>query len=156
MKWSGLYFVAVFGIMTVLWDWWARRTIAQPRWFLVGLVKDAIPAFFAVVGTAPLTYLVSWAGWFASSVGYNRHLAVDEGVATGFGPLDALISLWLYHRQAYDFHVGLDSEHPYQAHPAGWLLRCDRRTSTTAPTTTGRTAARSPSAARTSSTSAIR
>ena len=123
VKWSGLYFVAVFGIMTVLWDWWARRTIAQPRWFLVGLAKDAIPAFFAVVGTALLTYLVSWAGWFASSIGYNRHLAADEGVATGFGPLDALISLWLYHRQAYDFHVGLDSEHPYAAHPAGWLLQ---------------------------------
>ena len=123
VKWSGLYFVAVFGIMTVLWDWWARRTVAQRRWLLGGFVLDAVPAFFAVVGTALLTYLASWAGWFASSIGYNRHLAADEGVATGFGPIDSLISLWLYHRQAYEFHVGLDSEHPYAAHPAGWLLQ---------------------------------
>ena len=123
VKWSGLYFVAVFGIVTVLWDWWARRTVAQRRWLLGGFVLDAVPAFFAVVGTALLTYVASWAGWFASSIGYNRHLASEKGVATGVGPIDSLISLWLYHRQAYDFHVGLDSEHPYQAHPAGWLLQ---------------------------------
>ncbi|MFC7458433.1 dolichyl-phosphate-mannose--protein mannosyltransferase [Brachybacterium sp. GCM10030267] len=122
VKWSGIYFVAVFGIMTVLWDWWARRSVGQRRWLLGGLVKDAIPAFFATVGTALMVYLASWAGWFASAIGYNRHLAAEQGAATGFGPLDSLISLWLYHRQAYDFHIGLDSEHPYQANPLGWPL----------------------------------
>src|SRR5699024_902307 len=60
VKWSGLYFVAVFGIMTVLWDWWARRTAAQRDWFVGGLVRDAIPAFFAIVGTALVTYVASW------------------------------------------------------------------------------------------------
>ncbi len=123
VKWSGLYFVAVFGIMTVLWDWWARRTIGQRDWLLGGLVHDAIPAFFAMVGTALLTYVVSFAGWFASSIGYHRHLAAERDVATGNGLIDSLTSLWLYHVQAYSFHVGLDSEHPYEAHPAGWLLQ---------------------------------
>ncbi|MBB5831714.1 dolichyl-phosphate-mannose--protein mannosyltransferase [Brachybacterium aquaticum] len=123
VKWSGLYFLAVFGIMTVLWDWWARRTITQRDWLAGGLVRDAIPAFFAMVGTGMVTYLASWAGWFASSVGYNRHLAAADGVATGNGILDSLLSLWLYHRQAYEFHVGLDTEHPYQANPLGWLLQ---------------------------------
>ncbi|WP_232820407.1 dolichyl-phosphate-mannose--protein mannosyltransferase [Brachybacterium sp. YJGR34] len=123
VKWSGLYFLAVFGIMTVLWDWWARRTIGQRDWLVGGLVRDAVPAFVAMVGTAAVTYLASWAGWFASSVGYHRELAAERGVDTGNGVLDSLLSLWLYHRQAYAFHVGLDSEHPYQAHPAGWLLQ---------------------------------
>ena len=123
VKWSGLYFVAVFGIMTVLWDWWARRTAAQRDWLLGGLLRDAIPAFFAMVGTALVTYVASYAGWFASAVGYNRHLAAEKGVATGNGVIDSLHSLWLYHVQAYSFHVGLDSEHPYAAHPAGWLLQ---------------------------------
>ncbi|GAA4524984.1 phospholipid carrier-dependent glycosyltransferase [Brachybacterium paraconglomeratum] len=123
VKWSGLYFVAVFGIMTVLWDWWARRTIAQRDWLLGGFVRDAVPAFFAIVGTALVTYVASFAGWFASSVGYNRHLAAEQHMATGNGVLDSLLSLWLYHRQAYSFHVGLDSEHPYAANPAGWLLQ---------------------------------
>lgn len=123
VKWSGLYFVAVFGIMTVLWDWWARRTAAQRDWLLGSLVRDAIPAFFAMVGTALVTYVVSWAGWFASGLGYNRHLAAEEGVATGNGVVDSLLSLWLYHVQAYSFHVDLDSEHPYEANPWGWLLQ---------------------------------
>jgi dolichyl-phosphate-mannose-protein mannosyltransferase len=123
VKWSGLYFVAVFGIMTVLWDWWARRTVAQRDWLLGGLVKDALPAFFAMVGAALVTYVASFAGWFASGTGYNRHLAAEQGQATGSGVLDSLLSLWLYHVQAYSFHVGLDSEHPYEAHPAGWLLQ---------------------------------
>ncbi|WP_422117285.1 dolichyl-phosphate-mannose--protein mannosyltransferase [Brachybacterium sp. UNK5269] len=123
VKWSGLYFLAVFGIMTVLWDWWARRAGGQRDWLLGGLVRDAVPAFFAMVGTALVTYVLSWAGWFASAVGYNRHLAAEQGQATGSGVLDALWSLWLYHAQAYSFHVGLDSEHPYAAHPAGWLLQ---------------------------------
>ncbi|MGO2772475.1 MAG: dolichyl-phosphate-mannose--protein mannosyltransferase, partial [Brachybacterium tyrofermentans] len=105
-----------------LWDWWARRTAAQKNWLLGGFVKDAIPAFFATVGTALVVYVASWAGWFASSVGYNRHLAAEEGSATGNGIVDSLWSLWLYHRQAYEFHIGLDSEHPYQANPLGWPL----------------------------------
>lgn len=123
VKWSGLYFVAVFGILTVLWDWWARRTVAQRDWLVGGLVRDAIPAFFATVGTALITYLASWSGWFASGTGYNRHLAAEKGVDSGIGVLDSLHSLWLYHVQAYTFHVGLDSEHPYEANPWGWLLQ---------------------------------
>ncbi|MGY5763591.1 dolichyl-phosphate-mannose--protein mannosyltransferase [Brachybacterium sp. DNPG3] len=123
VKWSGLYFLAVFGIMTVLWDWWARRAAGEKRWWLAGLVRDAIPAFFATVGTALLTYLASWSGWFATSKGYYRNWAVSQdGGGTGFAPLDALWSLWHYHQQAYAFHVGLDSPHPYQANPLGWLL----------------------------------
>ena len=122
VKWSGIYFLAVFGIMTVLWDWWARRTAGQRSWAWVGLVRDAIPAFFAMVGTAVVVYVASWAGWFAGDKGYYRHWASEEGHGTGFGPLDALASLWHYHRQAYDFHIGLDSEHPYMADPWGWTL----------------------------------
>ncbi|MEE1619072.1 dolichyl-phosphate-mannose--protein mannosyltransferase [Brachybacterium sp. J153] len=122
VKWSGLWFVAVFGIMTVLWDWWARRTVARRRWFLSGLLRDAIPAFFATVGTALVVYVASWSGWFASAIGYHRQVAAEQGVATGTPIVDALHSLWIYHRQAYEFHVGLDSEHPYEASPLGWLI----------------------------------
>ena len=104
VKWSGLYFVAVFGIMTVLWDWWARHTAAQRDWLLGGLVRDAIPAFFAIVGTALVTYVVSFAGWFASDTGYNRHVAAEKGLGTGNGLLDSLHSLSAVPRaQAYSF-----------------------------------------------------
>ncbi|MFC0675463.1 dolichyl-phosphate-mannose--protein mannosyltransferase [Brachybacterium hainanense] len=123
VKWSGLYFLAVFGIMTVLWDWWARRRIREDRWLANGFFRDAVPAFFAMVGTAALTYLASWTGWFASDKGYYRHWAEENGHEGGNPVLNALRSLWHYHAQAYEFHVGLDSEHPYQASPVGWLLQ---------------------------------
>lgn len=124
VKWSGLYVLAVFGIMTVLWDWWARRRLGERRWLENGLFRDAIPAFFVMVGGAFLTYLASWSGWFASSDGFHRHWAETEGgYAGGNGVLNALRSLWHYHAEAYAFHVGLDTPHTYQASPLGWLLQ---------------------------------
>jgi dolichyl-phosphate-mannose-protein mannosyltransferase len=123
VKWSGIYFLAVFGIMTVLWDWWARRRVGERRWWENGLFRDAVPAFVAMVGTSLVVYLASWSGWFASSKGYMRHWAEENGHAGGNGALNALRSLWHYHAQAYDFHIHLDSPHPYQANPLGWLLQ---------------------------------
>ncbi|GAB2531654.1 dolichyl-phosphate-mannose--protein mannosyltransferase [Brachybacterium huguangmaarense] len=126
VKWSGLYVLAVFGIMTVLWDLWVRHRAGQRRVLLGTLVRDAIPAFVVMVGGAALTYVASWAGWFASRDGYMRHWARDTAAAEGreIGPVrDALGSLWHYHAEAYAFHVSLETPHPYQANPWGWLLQ---------------------------------
>lgn len=122
-KWSGLYVLAVFGLMTVLWDVGARRAAGVERWLVSGLFKDGPFAFLAMVGTALVTYLVSWTGWFRSDVGYDRHWAQDNP-SESFGWIpDSLRSLWEYHRAAYAFHVGLDSEHPYMANPWSWLVQ---------------------------------
>lgn len=122
VKWSGLYFLAVFGIVTVLWDWWARRRAGERGWLQAGLLRDAIPAFFAMVGTALAVYLTSWSGWFASREGYFRQWAAEQGI--GGGPaVRALVSLWHYHRDAYAFHVGLDADHTYASNPLTWLVQ---------------------------------
>ncbi len=42
-KWSGIYFVAVFGLLTVLWDMGARRTAGVRRPWIGALVRDAAP-----------------------------------------------------------------------------------------------------------------
>lgn len=123
VKWSGIYVLAVFGIMTVLWDWWARRRAGERRWLENGLFRDAIPAFFAMVGSAAVTYVLSWTGWLLGDSGYGRHWAEENGHSGGNGALNALRSLWHYHATAYDFHVHLDTPHPYQANPLGWLLQ---------------------------------
>lgn len=126
VKWSGLYMLAVFGILTVLWDWWARRQAQggertgalAARWLRV----DAVPAFVAMVGSALVVYILSWSGWFASSAGYMRRWAEGNGRGTGFSPVDALLSLWHYHQATYGFHVELDAEHPYSSNPLTWPL----------------------------------
>lgn len=123
VKWSGLYVLAVFGIMTVLWDWWARRTVREPRWALKGLTRDAIPAFFAMVPTAIAVYIASWTGWLVTDKGYFRDWARTHGHEGDSPVIDGLRSLWEYHRDSYAFHVSLSDPHPYAASPLGWLLQ---------------------------------
>ncbi|WP_279402821.1 hypothetical protein [Arthrobacter sp. JCM 19049] len=49
VKWSALSFVAVFGILTVLWDLSARRTAGIRHWVVSGLWRDGILAFFQII-----------------------------------------------------------------------------------------------------------
>jgi dolichyl-phosphate-mannose--protein O-mannosyl transferase len=121
VKWSGLYFLAVFGILVVAWDVADRRAAGIRHWWAAGTLLDGVKAFVLMVPVAALTYLAAWVGWFASKDAYHRHLAETEGYT---GPLpDTLQSLLRYHQQAMDFHTGLTSEHPYQENALSWLIQ---------------------------------
>ena len=121
-KWSALAFVAVFGLMTVLWDVNARRVAGIRSWPAAGLLKDGVPAFFTVIPAAALTYLASWAGWLRSTGAYGRNWAQDHPSDTWGWLPDWLRSLAEYHRSAYVFHNGLSSDHDYEASPWTWLV----------------------------------
>ncbi|WP_122261255.1 dolichyl-phosphate-mannose--protein mannosyltransferase [Ornithinimicrobium cerasi] len=125
-KWSGLFFLAVFGLMTVWWDVGARRTAGAPGWFTGAVVRDGIPAFLTVVPTALVTYVASWAGWFATDGGWKRQWAVDNpaapGSLAGLVP-DPLRSLWAYHAEMMNFHVGLQNEHKWSSNPWSWTVQ---------------------------------
>jgi dolichyl-phosphate-mannose--protein O-mannosyl transferase len=129
-KWSGLYFVAVLGLMSVSWDAAARRAVGVRSWALAALVKDALPALAVVLPTILATYLASWAAWFANTESYDRTWWVlNPGtypswvpdVVVGWG--EALRSLWEYHGSMWRFHTGLTKEHTYESNPWGWLLQ---------------------------------
>jgi len=120
-KWSALAFVAVFGIMTVLWDVSARR-VAGIRYWQAGLLKDGVPAFLTMIPLAAATYLATWTGWLLSSAAYGRQWA-QSNPAPGLEWIpDPLRSLAEYHRSAYAFHNGLSSEHSYEASAWTWLF----------------------------------
>ncbi len=123
VKWSGLYFLAVFALLSVLWDASARRAVGIKRWWEDTLLVDAVPAALIMLPTAALTYLATWFSWFRSPSSYMRDWAAEHpGEGVQWLP-DALRSLWAYHQKMWDFHTGLSAEHSYASKPIGWIVQ---------------------------------
>jgi len=122
-KWSGLYFLAVFGLLTVFWDASARRTAGVRAWAGVAFVRDAVPAALVMVPTALVVYVGTWWSWFTHSAAYGRQWAAEHpGEGVTWLP-ESLRSLVQFHKQMWEFHKGLDSPHTYEAHPLGWIVQ---------------------------------
>ncbi|MDQ6650650.1 MAG: phospholipid carrier-dependent glycosyltransferase [Actinomycetota bacterium] len=119
-KWSGVYYVAAFGLLAFAWEVGARRTagVRAPVRAVLRREAASLLAFLAVVPV--VVYLAAWTGWFATGGGWDRHWAAGHG--TVGGGVAALRGLWHYHAEALHFHANLSSHHPYQSHPEGWLL----------------------------------
>jgi len=125
VKWSGLYFLAAFGLYLVVTDALARRRAGLAFWASGAILKQGPVTFLLLVPIALVTYLASWTGWFVTDGGYDRHWADQAGNSLG-GPLGLLPPAWQsfihYHQSMYTFHVGLTKPHPYAANPLTWLL----------------------------------
>ncbi|TWD17109.1 dolichyl-phosphate-mannose-protein mannosyltransferase [Marihabitans asiaticum] len=122
-KWSGLYFFAAFGLMSVLWDVGARRAVGVRHWLVTGLWRDGAWAFVTMTPVILATYLASFAGWFASDRGYARHWASEHpGEGVTWLP-ESLRSLLHYHHEALTFHNGLTSPHTYESNPWSWMIQ---------------------------------
>ncbi|MGB5110865.1 MAG: phospholipid carrier-dependent glycosyltransferase [Mycobacterium sp.] len=124
-KWSGLYFIAFFGVMTLAFDIAARRQYRVPRPWLGTLRRDTVPTGYAL-GLIPLcVYLASYARWFAAETSVYRY---EVGRAIGEGGLlpDAIRSLWYYTASVYRFHSGLTNaagnHHPWESKPWTWPM----------------------------------
>lgn len=121
-KWSALFFVAGFGLLTVFWDLSARRIAGIRGWISGGIVKDGLLAFASIVPVAAVTYAVTWTGWFRSTDAYYRQWAASNPNAQWGWLPDSVRSLAHYHLEAFKFHQGLSSEHPYEASAWSWLV----------------------------------
>ncbi|MFC7260745.1 dolichyl-phosphate-mannose--protein mannosyltransferase [Streptomyces lutosisoli] len=120
-KWNGLYVLAFFMILTVLWDVGARRIAGSGRPYRAVLRKDLGWSVLSVAPVAAVTYLATWTGWFLSDNGYGRHWADGRGGTWSWIPAP-LRSLWHYEYGVYQFNVGLHTPHPYQSNPWSWLV----------------------------------
>ncbi|WP_407552389.1 phospholipid carrier-dependent glycosyltransferase [Streptomyces sp. Pv4-95] len=121
-KWNGLYYLAAFALMAVLWDLAGRRTAGARHPFRAVLRRDVLPAFGSTVVVALATYLASWSGWLATKGGYYRDWATSPDGRTGSWTWlpDWLRSLWHYQTEVYSFHTGLTTPHTYQSNPWSW------------------------------------
>jgi len=125
-KWNTMYVIAVFGIVSVVWDVQSRRLAGADRRAWWSLLRDAPAAFVYLVVVAIPVYLASWAGWLYTTGGWGRDFGVknpDHPLVKAIG--GPLASLWNYHVKIYEFHTSentLTWTHPYEANPAGWLV----------------------------------
>jgi dolichyl-phosphate-mannose--protein O-mannosyl transferase len=111
VKWSGLYFIAAFGIYVVISETLTGRSVGQEKWISNGFIKQGALSFINLVPVTFVVYLASWSGWIFSNEGYSRNV-------TG----NWFTSLFEYHKAAYEFHVGLSTPHPYSANALSWLF----------------------------------
>jgi dolichyl-phosphate-mannose-protein mannosyltransferase len=119
-KWNGLYFLVLFVPLCVMWDMSARRAAGFRRYVHGALVTDGIPLLLSLWLTAAVTYLATWSGWFASTIGWDRDYAATHGVRT---PVIApLYSLYEYQRQMLSYNVNLHAPDSYASQPWTWLL----------------------------------
>ena len=125
VKWSGLYFLAVFALYVLVTEANARRQAGVPLWWQGVLLKQAPLNFLLMVPAALAAYLASWSGWFATTGGYDRNWIAGGGErwtgALAWVP-EVLQNLWHWHAGIYAFHNGLSVSHPYATPAILWPL----------------------------------
>jgi dolichyl-phosphate-mannose--protein O-mannosyl transferase len=125
-KWSAVWVIAGFGILVFAWDLGARRALGVRFAFVKAALVDGIPAFVSIVLVALVTYTATWTGWLLHDNAYDHDYA-SKNPATGVMKVvpDDFRSLIHYHQEVLAFHTGdyiKNATHPYQSHPAGWLI----------------------------------
>ncbi|MFF0159790.1 dolichyl-phosphate-mannose--protein mannosyltransferase [Streptomyces sp. NPDC005263] len=127
-KWNGLYILAAFCVLAVLWDVGSRKVAGAGRPYAAVLRRDLGLAFLATVPVAIATYILSWLGWILSATdgsgGYYRNWATANGRSSSWSWLfpDWWLSLWHYEHEVYLFNINLSSPHTYQSNPWSWLV----------------------------------
>lgn len=120
-KWNGLYFLVGFALLSAGWELAARRSVTnRPVSTRTESLRVAATTLAIVWFTAAEAYLLSWSGWFSSSIGWDKYYAQQHGVRTPV--VSALYSLFEYHREMLSYNIGLATPNAYQSRPWTWLL----------------------------------
>jgi len=128
VKWDGVYWVAAFGVLSVVWDLCARRAAGVERPWLGTWVRDVLPALWGLAAIPILVYVGDWWAWFASETGTDRY-EVGRNIGTGgrwaFLP-GGVRSIWYYWGHVLAFHESLKTSqtnpHPWESKPWTWPM----------------------------------
>jgi dolichyl-phosphate-mannose-protein mannosyltransferase len=118
-KWTGIYYIAAFGLMALIWDIGARRAAGVRQPYAGGIALDAVPAFLSLVVLSGITYLTWWSGWIFNAGGWNHPKTAGNPISTF---VQAMPKLLEYHRQMWHFHTTLTVKHSYQSWPWNWMV----------------------------------
>ena len=114
-KWSGFYTAFFLLILLIYFD--LRQEVPPLRQFIRNfLLRGSQMILLPVV-----VYFFSWAGWFWTSIGWDRNWTVDTHQHSSIIPVS--IRDWLhYQSEILNFHSHLETPHPYQSNPWSWLI----------------------------------
>jgi len=124
IKWSGFYFLAVFGVYAVVADWNAYRKAG----FFSGVeAAQAVVNFLTMVPIAIAAYVVCWSGWLLTNGGWDRRWVESNPAQNAWHGLLSWVpywaqNLWHYNTELYNYSINLHATHPYQANPLWWTL----------------------------------
>ncbi|WP_406319868.1 phospholipid carrier-dependent glycosyltransferase [Streptosporangium sp. NBC_01639] len=122
VKWSGVFFLLAFAVMSLVWDAGARRAVGLRRPYSGTLSKD-LPTLLGSLGLVPAAvYVASWTGWFVSASGWGRNWERATSQGPAYFVFDSIRSWLDYHFQVLGFHTGLATPHSYQSDPWSWPL----------------------------------
>ena len=139
IKYSGIYYVAAFGIITVIWDITARRAAGVRHPVTAVVRRDLLPNLWSLAVVPIAVYIGTWWAWLFSETGYPRHLyCADPGAPcgswsskSGFWEWLAGLwhnSLWQWTWKMLDFHSTLltptnpADRHPWESKPWSWPM----------------------------------
>ncbi|WP_229054970.1 dolichyl-phosphate-mannose--protein mannosyltransferase [Aeromicrobium sp. Leaf350] len=121
-KWSGLFPLAVAGMLVVGWEvlqrWrspWRDPETPLLHWWTRTLLFVGGPAFVSLVVVALVVYVATWTGWLVHHEVYAQRFDLGDG--------NRFSQLWQFHLLDYRFHTGdflADQSHPYQSSAWGW------------------------------------
>jgi dolichyl-phosphate-mannose--protein O-mannosyl transferase len=120
-KWNGLYFLAGFTMLSVAWDVGARRAL-RPEYGRAPttLLRDGAGTAAGMWPAAAMTYLATWRGWFASTIGWDRYYAQQHGVST---PVISTLYSWMHYQgEMWSYGTGLNTPNTFASHPWTWPL----------------------------------
>ncbi|HEY7484502.1 MAG TPA: phospholipid carrier-dependent glycosyltransferase [Streptosporangiaceae bacterium] len=117
-KWTGIYYVAAFGVLALVWDMGARRA-ARVQYPYAGALVRELPLLVAGGVVVFVTYIASWWGWIFKPGGWGRGTVAHNVLGR---PFEAMPNLWQYHKEMWNFHTNLHSKHPYQSWPWDWPI----------------------------------
>jgi len=111
-KWSGLCLLIALALFALLSDYRRFKYLGSST-SLRSVIESKLALRFLQFGVLPIvTYIATWAGWFASKTGWDRNWSPS-----------VLKSFWHYHSEILNFHAHLTESHPYEANPWSWLIQ---------------------------------
>ncbi|WP_245765121.1 dolichyl-phosphate-mannose--protein mannosyltransferase [Nonomuraea jiangxiensis] len=122
VKWSGIFFLIAFAVLSVMWDMGARRALGLRSAYRGAWSYDVPRGLAAMVLAPAVTFMATWTGWFATAGGWGRNW--DQATASGpwFFMIDSVRSWVGYQVQVLGYHSNLHEYHEYMSEPWHWPL----------------------------------